>query len=369
MNMIEWQGIYAKRRDKLRKLIKKHGLDALLVARPANRFYLSGFELHDPQPDESSGYLVICADGADWLATDPRYELAAARLWDPRYIYIYHRQRGTSLAKLLASCGMVIGVETDGISASFLRKLEKGQAGRFKPAFTSANRLVESLRIQKDPEEIKAMKESFNLNHEMMRSIQELVASGRIGEFTEKSLAWHIEKFFREHGAQELAFETIVAKGANAALPHAVPGEENIGENSNLLIDAGCRVNNYCSDQTRSWWVGKEESPDFKKILQLVKDAQQAAFAVMREGVSCELPYRKAMEVFEKAHVEKAFTHSLGHGIGLQTHEPPSLAPGNKTILKAGMTVTVEPGLYYGTWGGARWEHTVLIKEDGIDIF
>lgn len=357
---------YKKRRTELRRSLIEAGLDALLITQPANRFYLSGFELHDSQPDESSGCLVISADGTDWLATDSRYQDAAARLWPSKYILIYKYDRARDIANLLKRCGAVIGFESRGVSwklgHELIRMLPLGHR------IFAADGLVENLRMIKQPEEIAALEKSFRLNHAMMEWVEGRLKEHDSSEVDEKTLAWEIEKFFREKGAQELAFSTITAIGKNSCLPHAIPGTQLLGNNVPVLVDAGCRVDFYCSDQTRTFWHGDVPSSEFKKNLQLVREAQEAALAIMRPGVACADVYRVARDVFVKAGVEKAFTHGLGHGVGLQTHEGPTLSPRSKQILEANMVVTVEPGLYYREWGGVRWEYTVIVEKDGVRI-
>lgn len=356
--------VYAQRRERLRALLGRRNLDALLVCHAANRFYLSGFELHDSQPDETSGFLLITRDGVDWLATDSRYVEAAARLWPKDKIFVY--KRPTGISSLLPMCGAVIGIEAKAASWEFTRKLAHCSAGQF--CLLPVEGLVEELRIVKQPCEIDALKKSFRLNHAMLDWLNAELESGRFTGISEKELAWEIEKFFRENGAQELAFATIAAAGKNGALPHAGPGDDPVIQNGPLLIDVGCRVDDYCSDQTRVYWLGSDPSQEFSMALRLVREAQEAAFAIMRPGVACADVYRAAYAVFEGAGVAEAFTHGLGHGVGLETHELPSLSPTSGQNLAEGMVVTVEPGLYYPEWGGIRWEYTVLIEKDGIAL-
>lgn len=351
----------AARRERLRRSVRARGLDALLVSRAPNRYYLSGFELHDPQPNESAGCLVIAADGRDKLATDARYQDAAARLWPVEDICIYGADAPATIAALLRGSGCRIGIEAKGVSLDFARAL--GRAGR-GIWLEAADGLVENLRRIKDSDEIAALERSFALNHQLMRWVEGELHPGR----SEVDLAWAIERFFRENGAQELAFASIVAVGPNAALPHAIPGASRIAENCPVLIDVGCRMDDYCSDQTRTFWVGDRPAPEFSRTLALVREAQEAALHALRPGLPLAEAYRLARDVFEKAGVAAAFTHGLGHGVGLETHEAPSLSPRAQGILEAGMTVTVEPGLYYPQWGGVRWEYTVLIEENGARI-
>ncbi len=353
------KNIYSKRREKLRKKMKNYGLDAILISHAANRYYLSGFELHDPQCNESSGYLLITSSGQDWLCTDPRYFDAARRLWDENYIFIYKGSSATQLRKLLKDkASGRIGIEQNSLSLAFCRELGLGLS------LSSAKNIVESLRIIKDSDEIKRMKRSCTLNHRLMEWVYSELHVGR----TEADLSWGIEVFFREHGASELAFSNIVAVGPNAALPHYAPAQTKIIDNCPILIDVGARLDDYCSDQTRSFWVGDDISLDFMLTQQLVRTAQDAAIAAIRPGKKCSEIYSMAYNVFEEEGVADAFTHGLGHGVGLETHEAPSLSPRCHTILEPGMVVTVEPGLYYPEWGGVRREFMVLVEEDGYTI-
>ncbi|MBQ9452584.1 MAG: aminopeptidase P family protein [Desulfovibrio sp.] len=353
--------IFASRREKLRRLVHKRGLDALLISQAANRFYLSGFELHDPQYNESAGSIVITADGNDWLATDLRYSETALRLWDKDRIFIYKNHTAEQINTLLRRCGSRIGIEARGISLDFARNLAKADTGLYLEA---ADGLVEHLRCIKDPSEIAALQQSFELNHKLLHWIEGQLEPGR----SEREISWMIERYFREHGASELAFANIVAVGRNAAIPHAVPGQDTITNNCPVLIDVGCRVNNYCSDQTRTFWVGPTPTADYQHALDLTRKAQSFAIGKMRPGMPLAEVYALARSVFEQAGVATAFTHGLGHGVGLETHEAPSLSPLAQGVLAPGMVVTVEPGLYYPQWGGVRWEYTVLVEENGVTI-
>jgi Xaa-Pro aminopeptidase len=350
---------FAARRQRLREEMRARGVEALIVSHAANRYYLSGFELHDPQCNETCGWLAITADGRELLLTDPRYEDAALRLFPASDVVIYSAKRWETILGALAGLGTTnFAFDPATISVFEHEKLQE------KLALTPAKNLVEKLRMIKDADEIARMKASCALNHRLMQWIEGRLAPGR----TETEISWDVEKFFRENGASEMAFETIVGVGPNAALPHAIPGETPIRENALVLIDTGCRLQGYNSDQTRTFWVGGEPSDRFKTVMELVRSAQQAAIDVLRPGLPLAEAYRTAREVFEKAGVAERFTHGLGHGIGLETHEPPSLSSVSEGALQPGMVVTVEPGLYYPDWGGIRWEYMALITEDGCEI-
>lgn len=355
-------GTFAARRDALRAAVAARNLDGLLVSYAPNRFYLSGFELHDPQCNESAGYLLVTRD-ADWLATDPRYLEAAQKVWDTAHILVYGGDTASALANLMRRCGVRFGFEAVNTSVDFARRLARPGV-----SLEAVSGLVENLRRVKHPSELAALRRSFALNHRMLRWLEEEVIP-EPGGLSEMELSWRIEKFFREHGAQELAFANIVASGPNAALPHAIPTGDAVAPGRPLLVDAGCRVDSYCSDQTRTWWVGPGgDEARFRSTWNQVRAASEAAMRLMRPGVSCADVYKAAWSVFEGYGVAKFFTHGLGHGVGLETHEAPSLNPRADCPLMPGMVVTVEPGLYYPGWGGVRIEYTVVVTETGVEV-
>ena len=350
--------VYSNRREALRREMRRQGFDALVVSLDANRYYLSGFELHDPQMNESSGRLVIRANGEDWLCTDARFLDAAKRLWNEEHILIY-RSAATDINALLRSFSPAkVGFEAEVLTVGFFRTLSEGLTCQ------PADGLVEALRVIKDAEEIARMQRSCALNHALMQWVPSVLVPGR----TEAQVDWDITQFFRNNGAQENAFAGIVAVDDNAALPHAVPGERQITDNCAVLVDVGCRMDDYCSDQTRTFWVGEKPAPWFLQYLDLVQEAQQRAIATIRPGVSAATVYGAARSYLDGSGLGHLFTHGLGHGVGLQTHEAPSLNPRSETVLRPGMVITVEPGLYLAGQGGLRWEYMVLVTEDGHQI-
>lgn len=350
---------FEERREKLRALMRKEGLAALVITLDANRFYLSGFELHDAQINESSGCLVIADSGRDWLCTDSRYQDAAKRLWDEERIFIY---RGSAMERinglLREHVRGTVGFEARNISLDQYERLGDGLDMK------RADGMVESLRLLKDAEELACMQKACTLNHKLMAWLPGVLVPGR----TEAQIAWDVEQFFRNNGAEELAFSSIVAVDGNAALPHALPGETPISENCCVLVDVGCRVERYCSDQTRTFWVGEKIDPGFSRDLELVREAQTRAIKKIAPGVAVSEVYAAARSFLDEKGVGELFTHGLGHGVGLQTHESPSLNSVASTILKPGMVITVEPGLYRPGERGIRWEYMVLVTEDGSRV-
>ena len=352
---------YTARRESLRRLLHEKGLAALLVSQPANRFYLSGFELHDCQCNESSGCLIITADGKDWLCTDSRYEEAACQLWPAERVFIYKGSSSEALNGLLKGLFRTapIGFEAEHLAWGYVQRLEPGLS------LEAADGLVEKLRAVKDAEELRLIEASVALNHKMLEWLPSILVPGR----SEGEIAWAIEKFYRENGASELAFPSIVAKDANAALPHYAPDKPAVlTEGCMVLVDEGCRLGHYCSDMTRTYWIGGTPSPRFTEMLEHVQEAQRRAISALRPGVTGRDVHKVAVDYFASCGMEEYFTHSLGHGVGLETHEGPRLSPRAVEPLVPGHIVTIEPGLYFPGWGGARWEHMAVITDDGCRV-
>ena len=332
-------------------------LSALLVTFPADRFYLSGFELHDCQCNESSGCILLTEDGHDKLCTDSRYLETAKELWDEEDICLYSSDIAkelNALCRKIAGTG-TIGLDFAAVPHSFFSKFSDGLS------VADCGDIVSGLRVIKDEAEIQLMLKSAELNHQMLAWLPSALKEG----MTEAEIAWLIERYFREHGAEGCSFPSIVAKNRHAASPHHIPGGTAISENCHILFDVGCRLNGYCSDQTRTFWFGADPEPRFLEILGLVQETQQKVLKALRPGMSGSEAHKIATEFFDSHGCLDAFTHSLGHGVGLEVHEAPRLSASSNTVLKPGMIVTVEPGLYYPDYGGVRWEHMALITEDG----
>lgn len=355
----------AARRNRLKALMAKADLDALLIVSPANRYYLSGFELHDPQMGESAGRLIIMTNGRDMLCTDSRYKDAAKRLWSEEDILIYGQNSASDIADfLVATAGkktLRVGFESCLLSVHFYQQL----FSREDLQLVIADGLVEKLRLIKDDEEIERIDASCRLNRQTMEWLPSILRP----DLSEADIAWEIEKFYREHGAEGIAFAPIVAWGENAALPHAIPSRNvRTAQNGMLLVDIGCRLNDYCSDMTRTFWLGDKPSARFQETLKIVQEAQAKAIEKIRPGVIASDLYATAKDFFAQYNLAEAFTHGLGHGVGLETHEWIALNSKNTTRLEPRMVVTVEPGIYDPTWGGIRWEDMVLVTETGHRI-
>ncbi len=222
--------------------------------------------------------------------------------------------------------------------------------------------LVESLRAVKDDTEIEVMRRAGALSDEVFGALSQERFSGR----TERELAWWVERGFRDAGAEGVSFGTVVAAGDTGTSPHAVPGDTPIEPGVLVTVDAGCLVDGYCSDCTRTFAVG--EIPDrLAWIHALCLEAQLAGLAAVAPGVAGKDADAAARDVIEAASLGWAFGHGLGHGVGLQIHEAPTLRVESTDVLEPGNVVSVEPGIYLPGEGGVRIEDLVLVTEDGAE--
>lgn len=343
------------RLQKLRQKLRQQGLDALVIAQPQNRRYLSGFS-------GSTGWLLI-SNSTACLAVDFRYvEQAKQESQDFEIIHV----RGDVadwLPKLASDMGSKkIGFEADQITfATYQRICKMINSGHYQLQFIPTTGLVESLRAVKEPEELRLVAEAAKLADDTFEYAKSILHVG----MTEKAIAWELEKFLREKGSEALPFDIIVASGPNAALPHAKPSERFIGKGEPILIDIGARVNGYCSDLSGTLHLGDTDRT-FNRIYDIVLGTQLTAMATIVAGMSGEQADHLARTIVEQSGYGESFGHGLGHGVGLEPHELPRLGPNSADILTDGMVFTIEPGVYIPGWGGIRIEDTVTIENGKV---
>jgi Xaa-Pro aminopeptidase len=222
--------------------------------------------------------------------------------------------------------------------------------------------LIEKLRMVKDAAELDTIRKSVLLNSEALEAALSRLKPG----MTEIDLAAEIDYQSRRLGADGPSFDTIVASGERSALPHAHPGTTLIGAGM-LLVDMGAFLNAYASDMTRMVHIGKPAKP-YKKAYKAVLEAQLAAIDSVKAGVKADKVDKAARKVLKDHGLDKAFTHSTGHGLGLEIHERPRLGRKDATLLEVGMAITIEPGVYMEGWGGIRIEDTIVVTETGCEI-
>ncbi len=348
----------------LRARLQDQDFDTFMVLRGENRQYLSGFTGQDGQFDESAGALFITSE-RQLLATDSRYMTQAKTEATEFEVFVYEEGLASSLPEILRMLGTErLGFESPRLPyGQFQRMQEQLKKHASSVSLVPTEGLVEDLRMIKEPREIEAIEKSLALSESVFET---LMGSLHVGA-SEKELAWSIEKGLREAGADSVAFPPIVASGPNAALPHAIPTNRTIHEGEPILFDWGARVEDYCSDISRTVVLG---SPDdtFTEVYQVVKDAQSMAIEAMKPGMSTQ-----AVDMIARDHIavkgfKDYFGHALGHGVGLATHEKPRLSQVRPMNLEAGMVTTVEPGIYIPGWGGVRLENMVVVEKDGAAV-
>jgi Xaa-Pro aminopeptidase len=358
--------IYEQRLAAGLALLDKIDCDCLLISSAENRRYLSGFTAREALLFESCGYLLI-SRYSSWLLTDFRYRDWAQQEVSHLEIRLYPQGLTKLLPELLQKIGCrKIGFESQYLSFNQYQRLSQaGQEAGLEITWQPQESLLEQLREIKDQGEIAIIRQALALTEKVLAQVATQLAPGQ----TEQEVARLLEHSFMEAGAEGLSFPTIVASGPNSARPHHHPGERVIRANEPIIIDLGARLQGYCADMTRTFYLGEPEAR-FKEIYGLVRQAQKTAEEGIRAGILSDAADGLAREVITTAGFGEYFGHSLGHGVGLAVHEGPTLSPikEKSSLLQAGMVVTVEPGIYLPEWGGVRLEDMILIQAEGAEV-
>lgn len=340
------------------------GVDAVLVSQPESRRYLSGYSGSDLPPRESAGYLLVTGD-RQYLLTDPRTEGQAAAEAPSFELRVYG---GTSrmsdvLRDLVTELGIArIGFEAHHLSYGSWRQLT--EALEDKASLLPTPDIIDQLRSVKDPDEIDAIRNSVALNDAAFAFLARQLRPG----VSELDLAWETERYFRTHGAEGVSFDPITVAGPNTAIPHARPGERLVESDDLVIFDMGAKLHGYCSDMTRTICIDSVPDP-FSDIWQIVLGALSEAEQRVQIGMTGTELDAVARGVIEKSGYGDAFVHGLGHGIGLEVHEPPWVTrTRGDMVLQQGMVFSIEPGIYLPGTGGVRIEDLVLLTERGAEV-
>jgi Xaa-Pro aminopeptidase len=358
---------YAQRRQALVRDLKRDGLDVLLVSDPVNVFYLTGFT------GDSSYFLASAKHSI--LVSDTRFEAQIAEECPGLEAVIRGHDKTTEEAagEVLTKTGLkTVGVESRHATLALIEALAHSAA---KCTFTGAGARVEELRAVKDPSEVEHIRAAVKVAERAFLMFKAMLRESD----SEKDLADAMDHYVRRAGGTRTSFAVIAAVGDRGALPHAPPTSQLVTGGSKLLIDWGAVLNGYHSDLTRCFRPpfllaptrkNKEERTghNFEKIYDIVLKAQTAALDAIREGVAAKDVDAAARSVIQDAGHGDHFTHGLGHGLGLQTHEAPRVRKNSDDVLQAGMVITIEPGIYIPGWGGVRIEDDVLVRRDGYTL-
>ncbi len=349
---------FRARQGKLREHLATTRFDGLLVSHLPNIRYLCGFT-------GSAGLLLVEAAGSVFL-TDVRYDTQAHEEVKAAKIVIARKAPLAALGEFLAkrrkrARGLTIGLESEHFTM-----LEKKRLGQLIPSgirLKEAPSIVERFRMVKDDDELKRIRNAVALGARIFERGLEVLRPG----VQEVEVAAEMELVARREGAEEMSFPTIIASGARSALPHGRASTQPIATGAFVVCDFGVILSGYCSDQTRTVWVGKV-SESARHAYEAVREAQQAAIDTVRPGIAVGEVDAAARKVLKKAGLGRYFTHSTGHGVGLEIHESPRVADGQREVLQPGMVITIEPGVYFpGKWG-VRIEDMVGVTAGGCEV-
>ena len=344
---------FEQRRQTVASGLAEHKLDGLLVSWGPNLRYLSGFT--------GSNALLLLTAGKAILFTDPRYTIQAGQE-STCQVRIAKGPLAVDMVAAIARLGLKhVGYEPALMSCDAYQSLEaKLPAGA---RLVAVRGWIEELRMVKSPTERERIRRSVETNS---KAFEQAVARVRPG-MKEQDLAADLEYRMRRLGAEKPSFETIVAGGVRSALPHAQPTAARFRTGELIVVDMGALQEGYCSDMTRMLFLGAPTAK-VKRTYKAVLEAQLAGIDAVRAGARTAAVDAAARKVLRSYGLDKAFIHSTSHGLGLEIHEPPRLGKRDKGRLKAGMAITIEPGVYLEGFGGIRIEDTVLVTEKGCEI-
>ncbi len=344
----------ARRRSAARRTRTRTALDALLVTRPEDVGYLSGFTGED-------SWLVIGTGSLAVLITDGRYVEQARAECPSMAIHLRSGAMSKALAAVTSEHGLTgLAFQADHLTVRVRDVLADRLEG---VALEPISGVVPGLRQQKDDAEVQAIRKAVKVAEQAFQSLLDEGAGVFVGR-TEREVAADLNYRMVCRGATKPSFETIVAAGPHGSLPHYRPADTVIRPDDAVLIDWGALVEGYCSDLTRVVFTGRIP-PKLAEVYDVVLRAQKAAIRAIRPRLSCDGTDATARRVIEQAGYGQSFLHGLGHGIGRQIHEAPTVGRGRKDRLRSGMVVTVEPGIYLPGVGGVRIEDDVLVTSQG----
>ena len=340
----------------LRKKLLHKKLDALLVTKPVNRNYLSGFT-------GSTAFLVVTLRSALFV-TDSRYTEQAKKEINGEFELVeikstkeYYKTIVDIVKKDKVN---VLAIESRNLVFSQYETLKKYLP---KKEISGQTGLIEELREIKTEEELAYIRKAVDIAEIAFEKTLKKIKPG----ISENEIAAELEYNMRLSGAEGPSFPTIVASGKRGALPHGVASEKKVNKGELIVLDFGAVYKGYCSDLTRTVGLGIINKL-FKNRYKVVYGAQQKAISSIKSGVILSVPDKKARIYLQKHSMEKYFTHGLGHGIGMEIHENPSINSKIKGILKTNMVITIEPGVYFNGGSGIRIENDIIVNDKGCEI-
>lgn len=350
---------FENRLMKLRKLLKEQLCDALFLYGRVNTQYFTGFTGSD------SFALILTEDNAalaeQYIFLDSRYtEQGKAQCPLFQQEAMKEGILKDCIAKIKEKNLKTVAVEAEYLTLQYSQILSKELPD---VTFLPLGKELSALRVVKDAEELKAIKKAIEIADEAFALLLPEIKVG----MKETEVAAKLEYFMRKLGASGTSFNTICASGHRGALPHGVASEKRIEAGEAITLDFGCIYQGYCSDITRTIFLGTPQ-PEILKIYEVVLEAQEAAEKFIKAGVLGSEAHKVAADIIAKHGYGAYFGHGLGHSLGLEIHELPSASPRGTEPLPAGSLITVEPGIYVPGLGGVRIEDTCLVTENGLEI-
>ncbi|MDR0904322.1 MAG: Xaa-Pro peptidase family protein [Ruminococcus sp.] len=343
-----------KQTDNLRAKLDLQGACALICS-PVNRRYFTGF-------NSSDGYVLIFEDEAYFLV-DSRYHEAAKNTVKGVSVELLEKPTEQINALLSKHLAKTVYIESDRVTVSELRGFEKKFADVKIDSSDNLSKAIKKLRMIKSADEVKAIKTAQTIAE---KALEKLFASGISKDDTEKTLAAKLDFIMKLYGAEDISFETILLAGTNTSMPHGVPGGRGVNPGDALLIDFGAVYGGYHSDMTRTGFLGKP-SDEHKRIWDIVYEAKRLAMGALKPGVPCNEIDKIARDYITAKGYGENFGHGLGHSVGLEIHEYPACNKTCKELLKPGLIMTIEPGIYIPGKLGVRLEDMVVITENGYE--
>lgn len=335
--------------DRLRGELDVLGVESFLVTSPVNIHYLTGLE-------SSNAALILTRDRA-LIATDYRYLEAARALPGFEILKAERNVAGWLASHLRELASLQVAFEADHVTVASHEALSTAEV-----ELLPTTGIVMGLRATKEPKELDAIRSAAAI---LDSAYEALVEHGLIGK-TERELAWFLERTMRDAGAEATAFDAIVGGGPNGAVPHHHPTGRPIEAGELVVVDAGAKMDGYCSDCTRTFATGPL-SDELERAYAVCLDAQQQALAAVRSGVDGQDVHEIAARVIREGGFDH-LQHGTGHGVGLDVHELPVLRDGVDSVLLRNSVVTVEPGIYLAGVGGVRIEDLVIVTGDGAEV-
>lgn len=349
---------FLARQRNLRQQLSKSRLDALLISHLPNVRYLSGFT-------GSAGLLLLHETGSVFF-TDVRYDTQSREEVKGAKVIVARQSLLPALGEWFKARRKKSRKFTVGVEAEHMTVSEKKRLAGLLPSWVALHNtagFVEQARMVKDYDELGLIRAAVRLGATLFDRALDVLKPG----IKEMEVAAAMEYAARSYGAEAMSFPTIIASGARSALPHGRATSQPVAAGVFVVCDFGVILDGYCSDQTRTVWVGAAPK-EARQAYEAVKEAQAAAIAAVRPGATTGEVDATARKLLHKAGYGKYFTHSTGHGVGLEIHEAPRVAAEQNEVLKPGMVITIEPGVYFpGKWG-VRIEDMVAVNQSGCDV-